>query len=391
MNTVQEIINEVAAEIISVSKIAVTAERVFTEQKSCYLTREEIPHPYHALMMNRIDNTISHEDFIKKYSFDLSTTNTQEEIFNIYIPGRWGQLNNGAKGIVNYSDERDYNQTFSVMSDDTIQKINEGFVNSTISTSFLDRESHTEYLPVILQEPSYLAFKKSEGLHSANFSKIDQGILDRQSYYEIKNQAYNDTHYDTKEEFVFSFPLLAYKTKIKINDNSKDIRFEFIKIVVYRDSSLTFGREGLSDTYIIRTYKTTKAKTTVNSLTYITDFHACIERAKEIYNGYAMSSKWMELYDIENINEYIRERVKPSDESYRFVPDGYFGEKSYIHDRETNKYLTVPEYKIKFRKDLAKKAKNAVKNGDKILEEKMKEISKNPEKYQEMKSFLMSL
>tara|TARA_R110000868_G_scaffold407972_1_gene690023 strand:+ start:11713 stop:12873 length:1161 start_codon:yes stop_codon:yes gene_type:complete len=386
MNTVQEIINEFAAEIISVSKIAVTAERVFTEKKSCYLTREEFSYPTN-IGLNRIAPSITSDQFEKNHAYDISDNNTNDEILNVYAPGRHGIIDK-----VNFRDLRTFQQAWANISPSKIQKLNALSLTNGCSPGFLDRDNHTEYIPLAIGEPSYLALKTCEQLHKEYYRQTDQAELDLQSFIAIREQISNSVNppLPSNETYEAGFPLLAYHNR-NIKPDSKDNDFKFIKIVLFRNSSVPQRGKGFSDTYIIRTYKTTRAKTTVKSITYITDWQTAYDRAKEMYSQIALSSKYCELYDIENINEYIREHVRPSDESYRFVPDGYFGEHSYIHDRDSNKYITVPEYKIKFRKDLAKKAKNAVKNGDKILEEKMKEISKNPEKYQEMKSFLMSL
>lgn len=330
---------------------AVTPKYQFKNEKNCYLTREEI---------YRLDNT----NPIVLYSManrDLNTiptvvkSNNPQIIRQSYVVGL----------SINYAPEMHLDEMNSgLIYENIYDSVYRNGINQETGVLEKDCLARATYVPIEISKQGKRDFTQlfASGnkplIHLEYFKrKVDQGILDRLSYWDIayKTSKVNQQQSNQDEIFEFSFPILGQE-KGKNPKGKKEKRYDFIKITV---CSVVNPPNEYQTQFVIRTFRITNAKTHCTKRYFVGHYCEAYKEAAHIYRKAA--NGMLELYDLDNVNDFIALRIYPDDPKIRFIPDGYFKDEAYVHDRDTDKYYTMGEWRLIEKKKAKERMKNQIK------------------------------
>lgn len=314
------------------------AKYEFKQQKDFRLTREEI---FRISQNNGGAGTsiaFAEREEKSKVHFDKHATSAHgvAMIANCYIPEPYKQ-----------SPDTRHNTMLWVNDEFTFNSLYRDVINKLPAT---DTMKQMKYCPVELpnsnsgRKYSNFMFKGCPLLHLEYFKKnVDQGQFDHSNSWEIARQENAKTqNLSDCENFEFSMPMLAFQTSSPNRKSKKEKKYDFIKIVVH---SLNQGpMTDLERQFVIRVFRITNAKTHCSKRYLIGTYERAFTEASTLYRKYG--HRYIELFDLENINEFNEKHTKPDDAMIRFVPDGYYKDHAYVHDRSQDKYVTMGEWRV---------------------------------------------
>lgn len=352
----------------------------FTSPKNAYISRDEYL---------RLDPTIQSAERVdpnKRSAKNLMVevdANNSRDICDAYIPSFYDVEHE----VGSVSDCRSDAERLGEMTEEEY----EGMYGDNLTKAFngkpyKSRFDHDEYVPLIntmydldgsvQKEWSVWGYKgyKSK-YHSQYFmKKVDQGILDATVSYNISMEKGFD------ELTAFSFPYLA-------GTNESNKTYDFIKIIVsYKNFERNLKSQFPEYDYVIRIFRITNSKTSCTERYVHGDEDLAYEVAKDIYYKWENKSQYCVMYDLEAVNDIIKQNINPIDESVRFLPDGFYKDKAYVHDRESDSYVELGDWKKRIKKKAIlaeKQSKKLIKDMDKnkevmdLIKQKAAELTKN--------------
>lgn len=323
----------------------------FKNEKNCYLTREEL---YRLNYINSGAMGAMAERDTESIPV-VHTTPSGQLIRESYVV----DFVNSSFAPEMHLDEMRY----GMMNENQYDSVYRNGINVDKTIKHTDCLQRNTYIPIKISKPGkrdYTQLYASGNqalIHIEYFrNKIDQAILDRYSHWGILNQISPVSPGKPVDEiFEFSFPLLG-RERGKNPKGKKENKYDFIKIVV---SSITYPPNKYQTQFIIRTFRITNAKTHCTKRYFVGHYCEAYKEASTIYRKAA--NNMLELYDLDNVNDFIDLRISPDDPKIRFIPDGYFKDDAYVHDRDTNKYYTMGEWRLIEKKKAKERMKNQIK------------------------------